>query len=883
MKPTHARKGLNPLLPHGRLTPVSAAICVMLLPHVSNAFAVTTPLSDAPATSAASAQTPAQLQLADNMLAFDKSLLWGDQSRAVDLKRFEDANAVLPGTYRADVYVNGQSVGPDEITFRETKPGGNGEPCITRDMLNRIGVAGDKMIGIGTNIAPQSCLDLARVVPGATFSFNSGEQRADFSIPQASMLRVARGYVPPDRWDSGAPVGYLNYRASSYQTNAQGLNGRQDYASVDAGANLNGWMFRHQSTYARQPDGTSHWQNLNTYVQHDIPAWESRVRFGETYTSGQWFDSMPIRGVSLANDARMRPDSQTGYAPTIRGTAETNARVSVRQNGTLIYETTVSPGAFEINDLYPTGYGGNLDVTITEADGRVKQLSVPYAAVPQALREGATNYAVDVGTVRDNAIPGNPYLAQFTVQRGLTNFITGYGGAALSKDYYAFIGGAAVNTQVGAFSVDLTHAHTHLVDGDFQGQSARVGYSKTFSETGTSFSMAAYRYSTSGYYGVREAMTAIGNGSPAGLVAHERSRGQLTVNQTLGRWGSVFLTGSVQDYWNQSGRNIQYQAGYTGTRAGVTYSVSLMRVQDLQGRFNNQIFASLSMPLGKSLTAPVLSSSVTSGNGTTTAQASVSGYFDEGRSLNYMVNGNYSNGGGNSSGGGSLQYNLPYTVLNGGASVGNGYSQVSAGIAGSVVAHPGGVTFGQTLGETFGIVEAPNAAGAEVTNAPGVKIDRFGYAVVPYLTPYRANVVSLDPKGLPVDVELTATSQEVVPTAGAGVLVKFRTQSGRAVLISAKTHDGKPVPFGATVFDTNGHSVGVVGQGGQILARGVEDTGSLTVKWGDDEAQACHIDYKLPKVDKSVKQKDYDRLTANCLVGPATVAPASVAWVSEKR
>ena len=53
----------------------------------------------------------------------------------------------------------------------------------------------------------------------------------------------------------------------------------------------------------------------------------------------------------------------------------------------------------------------------------------------------------------------------------------------------------------------------------------------------------------------------------------------------------------------------------------------------------------------------------------------------------------------------------------------SGSSQVSAGVQGSVVAHPGGVTFSQTVGDTFGIVEAPGAAGASVTSSPGVKLD----------------------------------------------------------------------------------------------------------------------------------------------------------------
>ncbi|WP_163613906.1 fimbria/pilus outer membrane usher protein, partial [Klebsiella variicola] len=65
----------------------------------------------------------------------------------------------------------------------------------------------------------------------------------------------------------------------------------------------------------------------------------------------------------------MLPDSEKGFAPTIRGIAKGNARVIIRQNGYKLYETYVSPGAFEINDLFPTSSSGDLDVTVLESDG----------------------------------------------------------------------------------------------------------------------------------------------------------------------------------------------------------------------------------------------------------------------------------------------------------------------------------------------------------------------------------------------------------------------------------------------------------------------------------------------------------------------------------
>src|SRR5256885_9527612 len=108
-------------------------------------------------------------------------------------------------------------------------------------------------------------------------------------------------------------------------------------------------------------------------------------------------DSTSFRGIRLNSDDRMLPDSQRGYAPLVRGVANTNARVTITQNGIKLYETTVAPGAFVINDLYPTGYGGDLQVSITEANGAVRSFAVPYAAVPLSLREGQDRYSLTAG------------------------------------------------------------------------------------------------------------------------------------------------------------------------------------------------------------------------------------------------------------------------------------------------------------------------------------------------------------------------------------------------------------------------------------------------------------------------------------------------------
>ncbi|MFP3831217.1 fimbria/pilus outer membrane usher protein, partial [Pseudomonas sp. SIMBA_021] len=76
----------------------------------------------------------------------------------------------------------------------------------------------------------------------------------------------------------------------------------------------------------------------------------------------------------------------------------------------------------------------------------------------------------------------------------------------------------------------------------------------------------------------------------------------------------------------------------------------------------------------------------------------------------------------------------------------------------SVVAHSGGVTLGQTVGETFAIAEVPGVRGARFSSSSSISTDRSGYAILPYVQPYRYNWLSVDTESLGFDTDLTDNS-----------------------------------------------------------------------------------------------------------------------------
>ncbi|UPG85908.1 fimbrial biogenesis outer membrane usher protein [Luteibacter aegosomatis] len=784
----------------------------------------------------------------------------------VDLSRFERGNVTLAGVYRPAIRVNDTPVpGMGEVTFRQVPGIESAQPCLDRGMLIRFGLDPDKLatqVASGNSVKPLTdepfCGHIGDYLPGASIDFDDSEQILHVSIPQAFMASRARGYVSPDLWDDGETTAMLNYNVNTYHVRSGERRSTATFGGIRAGANLGGWRLRHTGNMSLR-DGRHRWQNTQTYAQHDLTDARARLTVGDSYTSGEILDSVRLRGIAIASDQRMLPASQRGYAPTVRGIAQSNAQVAIRQNGYLIHSTTVAPGAFEIDDLYPTGYGSDLEVTVTEADGRTRTFVVPYTSVPQMLREGAYRFAVAAGQVVDNSVADTPFVFQATYQRGLTTNTTLYAGTTASNSYGSGLLGGAINLPFGAVSLDVTASRAAFRYGGVRrGVSTRLRYNRSVLSTGTNFGVAAYRFSTRDYLGVTDAARIRSYLKYGGLdpqAGGERGRFEATVAQTLGQ-GQLSLTGSISDYWGARGRDSAFSVAYGGGWRSMSYNVSVQRARlgnvlsaipgRQSGEVDTTVYVSLSIPLGHAPGAPSLNTTHTQGSraGSSTL-ASLNGYADRDGTLSYNVTASRSrqDGHGSNAGSGSLAYRAhagSYRI--GAATLSGGGQQYSVGAAGALVVHRDGLTLSQELGETNAIIHAPGAAGARVESTAGVRLDRHGNAVVRGLLPYQINTIAIDPRGASHDVELESTSESVAPRAGAFARLEYKTSQAQSLLIHATKPDGQALPFGASVYDAAGQAIGVVGQGSKIFTRGAKAGSRLTVSWGTSEVDRCEID-----------------------------------------
>ncbi|WP_146171502.1 fimbria/pilus outer membrane usher protein [Luteibacter sp. OK325] len=787
---------------------------------------------------------------------------------AIDLSRFERGNVTLAGIYRPNVLVNGEPIpGTREVAFRQVADSESAQPCFDRAMLLRFGLDTEKLkartAGDGSvhslGEAP-FCGHLENYVPGATVDFDDGEQILHVTLPQAFLRSRARGYVSPEFWDQGEQAFMLNYNANTFQVRRNGQRSTDSYVSLNAGANLGGWRFRQAGSLSLR-DGSNRWQNTQVYAQHDLTDARAQLTVGEAYTSGDILDSVRVRGVGIVSDQRMLPASQRGYAPVIRGVAESNAQVTVRQNGYVIHSTTVAPGAFQIDDLYPTGYGSDLQVTITEADGRTKTIMIPYTAVPQMLREGTARFGLWAGQVEESNLPDTPFIFQGTMQYGATTNTTLYAGGTASNSYVSGLVGAAVNLPFGAIALDVMGSRAAFRrEGVRRGMSTRLRFSRSITSTGTTFGLVAQRFSTRDYLGVTDAArlrSRLRRGISGDVIGGERSHFDANIGQSLGD-GQVSLTGSLADYWGRRSRSVDYTLAYGSSWRSFSYNVSVQRSRlgDVfgpasgdrrRGATDTTVYLSFSVPLGSAPSSPNLGASYNRGSGNgASIQARLNGTLARNDDLTYTLGAGRSESAARSTS--STGYaNLGYRTYAGSYRAGasrdsGGGTQYSLGASGAIVAHRDGVTLAQELGETNAIIHAPGAVGARIESQAGARLDRYGNAVVRSLLPYQLNTVSIDPRGASHDVQLESTTETVAPRAGAFARLDYRTSVAQALLIHATRPDGRPLPFGASVYDAAGQVVGVVGQGSKVFVRGALAGAKLTVNWGDEEGGSCRID-----------------------------------------
>ncbi|MET0256883.1 MAG: fimbria/pilus outer membrane usher protein [Luteibacter sp.] len=750
---------------------------------------------------------------------FDASFLPGGTPMSLDLTRFRRGNAVLPGLYEVDVWLNENWQGRRPVRFVERQSGSDATPCLSREDLEGFGLKAYPVAG-----TEDACEPIGVRVAGAVARLDVGEQRLDIDVPQAMLLRRHRDVAPRDQWSEGVVAGLLDWRLNLQGSSSRGRQARSMYLGNEAGFNGAGWRLRHAGAFSGR-----RYRSERTYVQHAIAPLAASLRAGEVSSGGELFEPVALRGVELSSDPRMNAGGAPGYVPTVSGTVEGRARIRITQGDALLREITVPAGPYVVDDLQASGRGGDVVVDVEEDNGRRQRYRVPFFAMPELLREGEHRFALSAGSSRRRGVDAGP-IVQGSWRQGMPHGLTLYGGTRWMRAGRWVMAGAALDTLMGGFSIDgmrVSRGRGGRTAPTWRGRYGTRWHDGSL--LSVSFTQGMHRRS-----GPARAID-----EPSGR--HRRI--DLLFQRTLASGSGAMGIGMSYASYARGGTELDHMLTWNRMWRSLSFDVSLRQVRRRGPRHGARPGAregrlAVSVPFGRLARSPTAGLAWRTADGAAESQASLTGASGDDRAWAYAISAAK-----NRATGARLDTAVSRAFAGGDVGLGLSRSRqassASLSAAGGMVIHAGGVTFAPHLGESMALLRARHARGARLASSAVGRVDRRGYAIVPNLVPFRWNSVEVDPTGLPLDVTFAATHRRIVPTAGAIVLVPFDTQRHPTVLLSGRMGDGAPLPFGAEIVDGEGRSMGFVGQGGRALVRWEGDPSPITLRWSGEQAGRC--------------------------------------------
>ncbi|WP_261641581.1 fimbria/pilus outer membrane usher protein [Erwinia mallotivora] len=786
--------------------------------------------------------------------SFNTSLMVGDSAKA----EWNDTGKTLSaGLYSLDIYVNGEWRGNLPVKIADSKTF-----LVQPDTIKLLSVRYKN-----NNPADNAeWINVSELLHGGNENLNSGLLRLNLTIPQAYIITRDRGWIAPELWDSGITGAFTNYNLNYY--NSQRKDGYSNidniFLTLNNGLNMGGWQLLDNSTYLRSRRHQGLWTTQSRYVERALPSYRSLVRFGDSYTHSPWFENLRFRGVTLRQEQRMFPDAYRTYMPVIRGIATANALVRVYQNNTLIYQLTVPPGPFEIADLMPSGARNDLTVEVANADGTTERFIVPWSTVSDMLRTGSAEWMLNAGSVQIRGVEYHPDFVQGSASYGLNNYLTGYGGTILARDYHSLLLGSAISVpMLGSFSSSMDLASARFNDGAVrQGQRWKLSWSRFFPGN-LNLSLAGWYYHTPDYYSFYDAVqvNAI-RLNKSGSQTWKRSRQSFSINldQTLPPgWGRVAMTGLWRQYWNSEQSSRQFSLSWSNMFRQANWSLAIRRSfyqydshdgsDDYQqpGDVNrkrydeNRIDFTVTLPFNWSgnSTSATLRSTLKNGkyNGIQTGIAGSTSHLD------YHLNYSEDRADHSSVAGLWSAWRTPYARLSGNLSQASRYRQVGAGISGSAVLWQGGVLASGSSGNTFTILDAPGIADATVNGNANASTNRNGQVLVTSVTPYKMNSFRLlERNDRQDDGELKGNIGYVAPWAGSISYIRYQTDTRKVYTLTAGLANGEPLPFGADITDADGNPLGYVAQGSQLYIKSARLPESLIIRLTEGTTRkSCRI------------------------------------------
>jgi outer membrane usher protein len=551
---------------------------------------------------------------------------------------------------------------------------------------------------------------------------------------------------------------------------------------------------------------------LETTFTKDFPDQHASVRVGDSVTSSGSL-GRPVRfgGVQIASNFATDPNFVTFPLPTIGGLAEQNSVAEVFLNNTVRVSEEVPAGPFEIDNLPVVTGAGEVQLRVTDLLGREQFLTQSYYVSPRLLKEGLSNYSLDLGFERErfNVADfdyGRPVLIG-DESYGFTDSFTGDVRAEISDDRQALgLGGAALLGNYGLVSAgvigsrddDAGEGYEAFANYEYRGRDFNIGLrteyaDEDFRQIGQDREPVKRTDQVALGLGLGQA------GRVGAIMINTETRNDLDRRSVVGNYSVPLGPGS---FLMSALHTIRPEEDYALT---ASYSLPLSPVRSMTATANVREEASgarVQYRRGRGGTDLGASYRVASEIGDTPRR------FD-----------------------GTLRYDAAQATGQVDAVFADDQLTARANVSGSVGLIDGRPALSRRLGRAFGMVALPGHPDVTVylENREVGKTDEDGYLFLPRLNPYQANKIRIKAEDLPLDTEIKTDELVAVPYDRSGVRVAFDVKTNRSALATLLDIKGTPLPAGMEMVSEDGALEARVADQGLAYIKG-EGTGGVDLK-----------------------------------------------------
>lgn len=749
----------------------------------------------------------------------------------VDKENIEDLlkNRYPEGYYSVNIFINNQKKDVTILYFKNKD--GELTPSINIENLVKYNIS-PSFYNIPLNLKTNFLLNEYSI----KFKYHFSTQSLYLTIPQKAFENKKNLLEPSSLWNDGIPALFSSY---NYFAKYGKANQIEQKINFNSGANLGAWRIRSHSHYHY----TSKYKQFklhSLYAYRQIHPLFATFYGGEFTPISRMLSTDKLIGIQMISSDLLSSNNLYAKSPIIEDTAETPSEIKVKQQGRIIYETIVPPGAFILDNLPVIG-SNELILEIKEADGRIRRSTHYFTSMPNQLKKGKYQYNIIGGysynrnrSQYDNSNKPTFLLGEFSY--GINQKITAYGAIRRKINTETYFSGLTLDFgRLGGIASDISYLKNDVHQFKYQ-----FRYHKKWIETGTylSFSSAIYQSKMNNFRSYHES-------------ERYKLKNNYSINfsQSIKQIGLFSINYHHKNHIDKSNKSV-LNASLSSSIKKINYNIKYQRNKEIN-YIDNHFSLNFHIPLmtkHKSYHWVSNHLSYHSYNQNYKSSTSFGGNILENLKLTYSIN--YKHNFGKINSYNNISVNTQYqgerqSFYINSAKLSNNRYYLRTGINGAIVLHEDGITLAPRLGKTFAIINTNGVSGIKINNSSQTTTDNSGNLILSSMTPYRKNIIGLNIKTLPEFSHIKTQSKVIVPTLGAISKINFPISTGYNVLFTSNI----PIPFAANVmvFDDNNNlrSTDFVYDHNRIFLSGISEKGRVEVKWGNAQDQQCYFHYDI--------------------------------------